>query len=567
MLNGKGISEGIGIGKVFLLKSSVIKFEKYEIEDKGKEIEKFHNSFNEVIKDIEETLNNVNGTEKEIMEAYLMIIQDVTLISRIEEIINTESVNAEFAVDKGFNEIIKIFENMEDNYLAARALDIKDMKDKILSKLLNISTIDFNNLPKNTIIVANEITTSETANINFDNVSGIITQTGGINSHVAIIARTHEIPAISEVNDAESKFKNNEYIAINGKTGEIFKNPKEEEIKELEKLKAKIETEKEELKKYFDLEAITKDGVKVEIVSNIGNSEDVKLVKENSSEGIGLFRSEFVYMEAKEHIPNEEEQFNIYKKVAEEMKNKIAIIRTLDIGGDKEIKFLNFEKEANPFLGFRAIRFCLENKEIFKEQLRAIIRASAFGNLAIMLPMISSIEEILKSKEIIEEVKEELKEKNIKFNENIKVGIMIEIPAAAIIADKLSKECDFFSIGTNDLIQYTVAVERGNNKISKLYNKFHPAIIKLIKMSIDGAHKNDIFCGMCGEAAGDEKYIPILIGLGLDEFSMNPVRTLASRKIIRNLDTTECKKLVAEILDMTSAEEVEEAVAQFIENK
>ena len=325
------------------------------------------------------------------------------------------------------------------------------------------------------------------------------------------------------------------YIALNGETGEIYVNPSNEQIKNLTNIKKELETEKEELVKYKDKETITKDGYKTEVFANIGTPKDMDKVLENGAEGIGLFRSEFLYMDS-DSMPTEEEQFNAYKEVLEKAGDRQVIIRTLDIGGDKDLKYLNLEKEDNPFLGYRAIRICLREPEIFKIQLRALLRASAYGKLSIMLPMISSITEIRDAKKIIEEVKQELKDRKEKFDENIKVGIMIEIPAAAIMAEDLAKECDFFSIGTNDLIQYTVAVERGNEKISDLYTKFHPAVIRLIKMAIDGAHKSNKFCGMCGEAAADERFIPLLIGLGLDEFSMNPNKRLNARKMIMDLN-------------------------------
>ena len=313
------------------------------------------------------------------------------------------------------------------------------------------------------------------------------------------------------------------------------------------------------------MESKTIDGVQVELVANIGIPSDVELVIQNTAEGIGLLRSEFLYMNS-EHLPTEEEQFKAYKEIAEKMQGKQVIIRTLDVGGDKEIKYLKMDKESNPFLGYRAIRLCLDRLDIFKTQLRALLRASAYGNIAIMFPMISSIEELRKAKNVLEECKKELSNENVMYNSKIKTGIMIEIPSAAIIAEDLAKECDFFSIGTNDLIQYTVAVERGNEKISELYTKFHPAVIKLIKFSIDGAHKNGIFCGMCGEAAGDELYIPILIGLGLDEFSMNSNKILKARKIISKLDQKECKKLVEEVLQMNSSNDIENRMKKFIAN-
>ena len=362
--------------------------------------------------------------------------------------------------------------------------------------------------------------------------------------------------------NALESINNGENIAINGGTGEIFINPNAEEIDKLNKMKEEMQDEKGSLSKFKNKKSITKDGYKTEIVANIGTPKDMEAVLENGAEGIGLFRSEFLYMDS-ETMPTEDEQFEAYKEVLEKAEGKRVIVRTLDIGGDKDLKYLNLDKEDNPFLGYRAIRICLREPEIFKIQLRALYRASVYGKLAIMLPMISSVDEIRSAKEIINEVKKELKEENLKFDKNVKIGIMIEVPSAAIMAEELAKECDFFSIGTNDLIQYTVAVERGNEKISDLYTKFHPAVIRLIKMAIDGAHKAKIFCGMCGEAASDERFIPILVGLGLDEFSMNPTKILNSRKLVRSLNHKECRKLAHEVLKMSSATEVRTRLEEY----
>ncbi len=454
---------------------------------------------------------------------------------------------------------------MEDEYIAGRARDIADIKNRILKKLLNEETIDINKLPANTIIIAKELTTSDTAKLDFKNISGIITEIGGTNSHTSIMARTHSIPAVTRVLDATKIFRNGDYIAIDGMLGEVYLNPKEEEKTKLLNIQKQISNEKQELEKYKTMESKTKDGYKVELVANIGTPADVDLVLQNTAEGIGLFRSEFLYMDS-ETMPTEEEQFKAYKEVAEKLQGKPVIIRTLDVGGDKEIKYLNMEKEANPFLGYRAIRLCLDNLNIFKTQLRAILRASNFGNLSIMFPMISSIDELCEAKKILNECKKELDNENIQYKKDIKVGIMIEIPSSALISYSLAKECDFFSIGTNDLIQYTVAVERGNEKISKLYTKYHPAVIKLIKESIDGAHSSGIFCGMCGEAAGDELLVPLLIGLGLDEFSMNSNKILKVRKTISELDRNKCKSLVDEVLKLSSATDVENRLKEFINN-
>ena len=555
MLVGKGISEGIGLGKAVILEENGLKIEKQKIEDISAEKQQIYDAVKEVESEIEKLIQNIDGTEKEIMQAYLMILQDPSLIQETIKIIEQEKCNSAYAVENGLNQIIKTFEEMDDPYMAARSRDIEDMKKRILAKLLKIEEIDLSKLPKNTILVAKELSTSDSAKMNLKNISGIVTEIGGVNSHMAIIARTNEIPAIVGIRHIFENIKENDFIALNGATGEIFLNPTQEKIKELTKNQENIKQEKQELEKYKNKKAITKDGHQVELLANIGGPQDIQIVIDNTAEGVGLLRSEFLYMDAKD-FPSEEEQFEAYKKIAESLENKRLVIRTLDIGGDKDLKYMKLPKEENPFLGYRAIRIYLDNVDLFKVQLRAILRASSYGNVAIMLPMISSIEELRKSKEIIEEVKQELKTKNIKFNENIEVGIMVEIPSSAVMADEFAKECDFFSIGTNDLIQYTIAVERGNEKLVNLYSHFNPAVIHLIKSAIDGAHKNGILCGMCGEAAGDVKFIPLLVGLGLDEFSMNANKILKARKLITDLSFEECKELANKVLKLESTEEV-----------
>ena len=555
MLAGKSISEGIGLGKAVILKENELKIEKQKIKDISAEKQQIYDAVKEVESEIEKVIQNIDGTEKEIMQAYLMILQDPSLIQETINIIDEEKCNSAYAVENGLNQIIKTFEEMDDPYMAARSRDIEDMKKRILAKLLKIEEIDLSKLPENTILIAKELSTSDTAKINLKNISGIITEIGGVNSHMAIIARTNEIPAIVGIKHIFENIKENDFIALNGATGEIFLNPTQEKIEELTKNQENIKQEKQELEKYKNKKAITKDGHQVELLANIGGPQDIQIVIDNTAEGVGLLRSEFLYMDAKD-FPSEEEQFEAYKKIAESLENKRLVIRTLDIGGDKDLKYMKLPKEENPFLGYRAIRIYLDNVDLFKVQLRAILRASSYGNVAIMLPMISSIEELQKSKEIIEEVKQELKSKNISFNENIEVGIMVEIPSSAIMADEFAKECDFFSIGTNDLIQYTIAVERGNEKVADLYSHYNPAVIRLIKSAIDGAHKNGILCGMCGEAAGDAKYIPLLVGLGLDEFSMNANKILKARKLIIDLNFEECKELANKVLKLESTEEV-----------
>ena len=558
MLKGTGISDGIGLGKAIIFKSQKIKLEKNKIKDVTLEKEKFYKAIKEVEKEIEDLLKKISGTEKEIMQAYLLILQDPNLIQKTIEIIEKEKWDAAYATEIGFNEIIKGFEKVDDTYISERSKDIEDMKKKIIAKIIGKEEINLSKLPSNTILVAKELSTSDIAKLDFKNIEGIITEVGGMNSHMAIMARTHEIPSSVGVNKITQNIKQNDVVAINGKTGEIFVNPSKKEYKNFEEIKEKIKKEKNELENYKNQDSITKDGHEVKVLANIGMPDDAKIVIQNTAEGVGLFRSEFLYMNS-ENFPTENEQFEAYKKVVLKLKNKEVIIRTLDIGGDKDLKYMKLPKEDNPFLGYRAIRICLDDINLFKVQLRAILKASAYGNVAIMIPMISSLEELRKTKEIINEVKEELREKKIKFDENIKIGIMIEIPAAALIADELAKECDFFSIGTNDLIQYTVAVERGNKKIAH----FHPAVIRLIKKAIEGAHKNHILCGMCGEAAGDVTFIPLLIGLGLDEFSMNANKVLNVRKLIRKLDFKECQKLADEVLKLATSDEVEKLLVKY----
>lgn len=557
MLNGKGVSEGIGLGKAIILKNEEIKPEKIKIEDVELEKQNFYDAIHNVEEDIEKLITKLSGTEKDIMQAYLMILQDPTLIQETIEIIEKEKCNAAYATEIGFDNIIKIFEEMEDPYMSARSSDIADMKKKVLNKILNKKEVNLSQLPPNTILVTNELTTSDTAKLNLENISGIITEVGGVNSHMAIMARTHEIPAVVGIKHIIKQINENDVIAMNGGTGEIFINPTEDKWIKFKELKETAKKEKEKLKTYKTEISTTKDGHHVELWANIGGPQDVELVINNTAEGIGLFRSEFLYMNS-EDFPTENEQFEAYKKVAERLKDKKIVIRTLDIGGDKDLKYMKLPKEDNPFLGYRAIRIFLDNINLFKVQLRAILRASSYGNLSIMLPMISSIEELRESKKIIQEVKEELTEKGVPFNPNIEIGIMIEIPSAALMAEELAKECDFFSIGTNDLVQYTLAVERGNEKVANLYIHFHPAVIRLIKSAIEGAHKNNILCGMCGEAAGDLAFIPLLVGLGLDEFSMNANKILQVRKLIKQLNLTDCQNLANEILKLSTTEEIKE---------
>lgn len=566
MQKGKGISNGIGIGRAVILKKQNFEIEKSNIEDIDEELKKLDLALEAVIKETEETIEVLekesNKEQVEIMKAYLMILQDETLLEKAKIIIKEEMLNSVYATKKALDEIIANFRNLDNEYLSERSKDIEDIKIRIIRKLLNKQEEKIENLESNTIIITEELTTSDISKIDLKYVNGIISEIGGANSHVSIIARNKQIPMVIRISKIVEKIKDGDIIIINGETGEIYINPSIEEMEKYKEQQLAEKKEKMKLEEYVNKLAQTKDKYQVEVSCNIGKPEDLEQVLNVGADGIGLFRTEFLFMDS-DQIPSEEEQFQSYKKVAETMKDKLSIIRTLDAGGDKNIPYLNLKKEENPFLGYRAIRLCLDNVGMFKMQLRAILRASAYGNLAIMFPMISKIEELKLAKEILEECKKELDLKNIPYNKEIRVGIMVEIPAVAIMAEKFAKECDFFSIGTNDLIQYTLAAERGNSKIANIYTKNHPAVIKLIKYTIDAAHNNGIFCGMCGEAASNIHYIPLLIGLGLDEFSMNSSAILETKKIITSLTKKQCEILAEEVLKSSSDKEVEQILKEF----
>lgn len=556
-MKGIGTSPGIALGNILVYKEPEITINKKQIQDIDEEIDRLEKAIKTGMKQIEKlyekTLNNVGKEEAEIFNAHKMMIEDPEFIGDVKETIKSQEVNAEWAVKNVADKFIKIFENIEDEYLRERALDLKDVSNRLLRILLDIETMDLGSLEEECIIVAEDLTPSDTAQMNKEMVIGFVTELGGKTSHTSIMARTLEIPAISGLKDITNEVKNGDFVIIDGKEGLVLLNPSEEEIKTYEQKKKDYQEFKLKLKDMKGKESISKDGVKVEIAANIGTPKDVDKVIENDGEGIGLYRTEFLYMDSKT-LPTEEEQFEAYKIVAERLEGKPVVIRTLDVGGDKDIPYLDLPEEMNPFLGYRAIRLCLDRTDMFKTQLRALLRASAFGNIKIMFPMISNIKEIRDAKKILEEAKEELRKENTPFNEDIEVGIMVEIPAVAVHSDIFAKEVDFFSIGTNDLIQYTLAVDRGNQDISYLYNQYHPAVLKLIKMTIENGHKEGIWVGMCGEAAGDEKLIPLLLGMGLDEFSMSSSSILRARWIINNTSKSEIESMLDEILSLPTAD-------------
>ena len=562
-MKGIGTSAGIGIGKVFLFKEPEIKIIKENIDDINLEIERFENALNNAIEEIDKlyelTLRNIGEKEAEIFGAHKMMLEDPEFLSGVKDKIKDEKMNAEYAVKEVVDLYISIFENIEDEYLKARAVDLQDVSKRLLRVLMGIESTDLSIIDEKSIIVAEDLTPSDTAQMNKEMVVGIVTELGGRTSHTSIIARTLDIPAIAGVKDITKLSNHGDHMIINGDSGEILMNPSREEISEYENKARELAEFKRKLSAMKDKKSISKDGYEVEIAGNIGTPKDIDKVIENGGEGVGLYRTEFLYMD-RDRLPNEEEQFEAYKVVAEKLGQRPLVIRTLDVGGDKDLPYLNLPKEMNPFLGYRAIRLCLDRKDIFKTQLRAILRASVFGNIKIMFPMISNISEIREAKAIIEEVKQDLRNENIPFDEKIEIGIMVEIPAVAIHSKKFAKEVDFFSIGTNDLIQYTVAVDRGNQDIAHLYNQYHPAVLSLIKMTIDNGHEEGIWVGMCGEAAGDKKLLPVLLAMGLDEFSMSASSILRSRNDLLKYSKEEIKEHLDTLLSLPTAEDVEKYI-------
>ncbi len=566
-MKGIGTSSGIGIGKVFLFKEPELKIIKKDIENPGLEIQRFENALKDTKKEIDKlhelSLKNIGEKEAEIFIAHSMMLEDPEFIAGVKDKIENEKLNSEYAVNEVVNFYVSLFEDIEDEYLKARAVDLQDVSKRLLRVLMGIKSADLSIIDEKSIIVAEDLTPSDTAQMNKDMVVGIVTELGGRTSHTSIIARTLEIPAISGVKDATKTLKHGDYIIINGDNGEIIINPSSDEIKKYEEKAIELADFRKKLLTMKDRESISKDGHKVEIAGNIGTPKDIDKVIENGGEGVGLYRTEFLYMD-RDRLPSEEEQFELYKIVAQKLGTRPLVIRTLDVGGDKELPYLSLPKEMNPFLGYRAIRLCLDRQDIFRTQLRAILRASSFGNIKIMFPMISNIKEIRDAKAIIEEVKEELRKENIPFDEDIEIGIMVEIPAAAIHSRIFAKEVDFFSIGTNDLIQYTLAVDRGNQDIAYLYNQYHPAVLNLIRMTIENGHKEGIWVGMCGEAAGDKKLLPVLLAMGLDEFSMSASSMLRARYDLQNYSKEEVQKHLDTLLSLPTAEDVEKYIDENI---
>ncbi|MFA7533700.1 MAG: phosphoenolpyruvate--protein phosphotransferase [Tissierellaceae bacterium] len=560
-MKGRGTSDGIGIGRILVYNQPEIKISKYNIKSKNEELIRLDSAIDKAMEEIDNIYNKAlvdAGTkEAEIFFAHKMFLEDPEYIMGIKDKIKTDGINSEWAIDQATEYFIAVFEDIEDDYIRGRINDIKDVSERLQRILLGIEFKDFSNIEKGTIIVAKDLAPSDTAQINKEMVAGIVTEKGGRTSHTSILARSMNIPSVCGVAGIVDMVKDGDCIIINGFNGEIVLNPTEDGVLQYKRKKKDYEMKKQKLEGMRGAKSISKDGFTVELAGNIGTIDDIDKVIENDGEGVGLFRTEFLYL-YNNKLPTEEEQFNAYKTAAAKLGNRPLIIRTLDVGGDKEIPYLNIPHELNPFLGYRAIRYCLDNPGIFKTQLRAILRASSYGNIKIMFPMISSLEELRESKKLLEEAKSELKIGGFKFNEYIEVGIMVEIPAVAIHSRQFAKEVDFFSIGTNDLIQYTLAVDRGNQEISYLYNQFHPAVLSLIMTTIENGHKEGIWVGMCGEMAGDERLIPVLLAMGLDEFSMNPWSILKARYIISNTNRDEVRAKLDHILNLPTARDIEE---------
>lgn len=562
MFKGLATSKGIGIGNIKLIEEAELKYEPKLIEDIDKEKQRFEDALSKFKKEtteIAETIRkNIGEKEADIMEGHIAIISDPVMSSKMIEVIETSQC-AEVAVSTVCDMFIDIFSKMEDTLMKQRSYDIIDIKKSLIKILLGIENVNLSQLEEGTILVVKDIQASMISQIVKKNVEGIITEIGGNASHSAILTRTLEIPAVFSVPNITKCVKDKDLAIVDGNNGIVYINPEEELITKFKSEKDEYIKHQNELKKIINKDTLTKDGIKLKIYCNIGTPKDANKVLESGGEGIGLFRTEFLFMDSN-HLPTETEQFNSYKEVVDKMESKTVIIRTLDIGGDKDIPYLGLEKEANPFLGFRGIRFCLGNEEIFKTQIRSILRASAFGKIKIMIPLITNIDEIREAKRIIEDCKNELELERIDFDKNIEIGCMVETASASLIADILAKEVDFFSVGTNDLIQYTMSVDRDNHNVEYLYSVYEPSVIRSIKNIIDCAKRQGIKVAMCGEAASDVLITPLLISFGLDEFSVSPSLVLETKSSISKWSTDEADCITNKILQLSTKKEIIEVL-------
>ena len=558
MIKGIAASSGVAVSKVFKLSHPVLKIEKIDSDSKV-ELERLENALVKTQTDIKTIKANAVGRladeDLAIFDAHLMVTEDPEFLDQIKELINNDSVNADFAVNEVGNMFIGMFESMEDAYFRERAADIKDVTYRLKCHIQGLNIPDLTTISEEVVIVAEDLTPSDTAQLDRKFVKGFATEIGGRTSHSAIMARSLEIPAVVGAGALLDKCEHGQDIVLDALAGEIVFSPSEDQKVEYNKKSADFLAHKESLRVLKDAETVTLDGRVVELGGNIGTPADVAGVLDTGGEAVGLYRTEFLYMGASE-LPNEEDQFQAYKTVLENMAPGRVVVRTLDIGGDKELDYLKFPHEMNPFLGYRAIRLCLDRPDIFSVQIRALLRASVYGKLSIMFPMIATLQEFRDAKAMVETEKKNLSKEGIAVSDDIELGMMVEIPAAAVLADQFAKEADFFSIGTNDLIQYSMAADRMNEKVSYLYQPYNPSILRLLKMIIDGAHKEGKWVGMCGEMAGDEQAIPLLLGLGLDEFSMSASSILQARSIIRESNYADLQALTEKALNCGTTEEV-----------
>ena len=561
MLRGIGTSKGIGIGKALIIHKCKNAVSRVKIKDTEAEVDKFNEAVEKFIQETNELVDKLsqklNGDDKNalVLKNQEYLIRDPEFTSGVISAITNDKLNAEAAVEDTCEMLKNIFLSFNNDTMTQRVADIEDMKQRLIAIMQGQKHIDLTNLSDNTVIIADEIHPSMTANMDTEHIAGIISEKGGDTSHASILARALEIPAVLSVKDICSKIAEGEEVIVDGAYGEVFVNPTPITLKIYNKKKKAYDERVKELKKYIDKQTVTKDGRKVMLAANIGNADEAAKAVNAGAEGVGLFRTEFLFMN-KQALPTEEEQYNEYKKAAVVLDGRQLTIRTLDIGGDKDIPYMGLTKELNPFLGYRAIRFCLDRVDIFTTQLRAVLRASAYGNIRIMIPMITSVTEVQAVKKIINGICRDLDKKDIKYDKDIKIGVMIETPAAAIMADVLAHEVDFFSIGTNDLTQYTLAVDRGNENVAYLYSALNPAVIRSIKHIIECAHNAGIEAGMCGEAAADERMIPLLLNFGLDEFSVTVSRVLETRKEIASWSSKEVKEITENVMNYSEEKEV-----------
>ncbi|MGY4677582.1 phosphoenolpyruvate-protein phosphotransferase PtsI [Pasteurella sp. P03HT] len=572
MISGIPASPGIVFGKALVLKEEKIVLDLQKITEAQIEMEtaRFYQGRKAAIEQLnairERALKSLGEEKAAIFEGHLMILEDEELEEEILDYLRTNKVNAGVAASKIIDQQVSMLSEIDDEYLRERAGDIRDIGNRLIKNILGMKIVDLGDIHEEAILVAYDLTPSETAQLNLDKVLGFITDIGGRTSHTSIMARSLELPAIVGTNNVTERVRTGDYLILDAVNNAVYVNPSQEDIDRLRTLEQKLAEEKTELAKLKDLPALTLDGHRVDVVANIGTIRDVEGADRNGAEGVGLYRTEFLFMD-RDQLPSEEEQFVAYKDVVEAMHGRLVILRTMDIGGDKELPYLNLPKEMNPFLGWRAIRIALDRREILTAQLRAALRASAFGKLAVMFPMIISVEEIRELKAVIATLKQALRDEGKAFDEDIQIGVMVETPSAAVNAKFLAKEVDFFSIGTNDLTQYTLAVDRGNELISHLYNPMSPSVLNLIKQVIDASHAEGKWTGMCGELAGDEKATVLLLGMGLDEFSMSAISVPRIKKLIRNVDYEDAKALAAQALQLPTAAEIEQLVEDFLAEK